>query len=77
MTTFARCSNLSSIAMKFILLLSFIAGVAMSAPITSPPPPPSAAELNATYAITQMKNGMEVLRRVHVSLLETILMQPV
>lgn len=52
-----------------LILLSLTAGLALTAPIRSPLSSPSAAELNATYAIRQMKNGMEVLRRVHVSFL--------
>ncbi len=54
-----------------LILLSLAAGLAMSAPFRKERSIPSAAELNATYTLTQMKNGMEVLRRVHVSALSS------
>lgn len=64
MATLSR-GNLSSIAVQLILL-SLTAGLVTAAP-TSAPSASNCAELNATQALTQMKNGIEVLRRVHVS----------
>ncbi|XP_064386007.1 uncharacterized protein LOC135334663 [Halichondria panicea] len=62
MATLSR-GNLSSIAVQLILL-SLTAGLVTAAP-TSAPSASDCAELNATQALTQMKNGIEVLRRVH------------
>ncbi len=58
--------NLSSIAVQLILL-SLTATLVTAAP-TSAPSASNCVELNATQALTQMKDGMEVLRRVHVSI---------
>ncbi len=59
--------NLSSIAVVQLILLSLTATLVMAAP-TSAPSASNCVELNATQALTQMKDGMEVLRRVHVSI---------